>query len=73
MSSNSESSIYTSSEYGSSGNEADSKGEEGISRNEMDEMIEKLKHICICLSLKKKSQVRAHLTNLLHQIVQPIQ
>ena len=43
MSSDSESSIYTSSECGSSGNEADSEGEEVISRKGMDEMIEKLK------------------------------
>ena len=34
---------YTSSECGSSGNEADSEGKEVISRKEMDEMIEKLK------------------------------
>ena len=38
MTSDSESSIYT-----SSGNEADSEGEEVISRKEMGEMIEKLK------------------------------
>ena len=43
MSSDSESSIYTSSECGSSGNEANSEGEEVKSRKEMDEMIEKLK------------------------------
>ena len=43
MSSDSESSIYTSSECGGSGNEADSEGEEVISRKKMDEMIEKLK------------------------------
>ena len=45
MSSDSESSIYTSSECGSSGNEADHEGEEVISRKEMDEMTEKLKHL----------------------------
>ena len=44
MSSDSESSIYTSSECGSSGIEADSEDEEVISRKEMDEMIKKLKH-----------------------------
>ena len=43
MSSDSESSIYTISKCGSSGNEADSESEEVISWKEMDEMIEKLK------------------------------
>ena len=49
MSSDSESSIYTSSECGSSGNEANSEGEEVISRKEMDEMIEKLKRFNPCM------------------------
>ena len=44
MSSESENSIYTSSECGNSGNEADSKAEEVVSQKEMSEMIEKLKN-----------------------------
>ena len=43
MLSDSESSIFTSSECGCSGNEADSEGEEVISRREKDGMMEKLK------------------------------
>lgn len=69
MLSDSESNIYTSSEGGSSGNEADSEDEEAVNRKEMDEMIEKLKNfIHICMSQRDKSLAQArHRTNRPHQ------